>query len=199
MRATLCLCAAVVLTSFSTAARAGGEGLSANAERVPWARFDARVVQAGTPSWRADLAPFERSGLKVGGFGLLGDMYLSSSPGGFRATSGVIVGARPYWSMPASSGGLAGSQKRLLGAAATSPAASAEAADHSTVPYLGVGYSNAWPKSGWRFSADVGVVSLSPGNASGIGRVIGGSQSLDDLVRDLRLAPVFQLGVSYSF
>lgn len=199
MRVTLCLCAAVVTTSFVTAARAQGEGLSANAERVPWARFDARVVHAGAPSWRADLAPFERSGLKVGGFGLLGDVYFGSPSGGFRATSGVIVGAKPYWNVPASSGGLSGSEKRLFGASATSPAAYAEAADNPTVPYLGVGYSNAWPKSGWRFSADVGVVSLSPGNASGIGRVIGGSQSLDDLVRDLRLAPVFQLGVSYSF
>jgi len=29
--------------------------------------------------------------------------------------------------------------------------------------------------------------------------VVGGSQSLDDVVRDMRLAPVVQLGVSYSF
>ena len=96
--------------------------------------------------------------------------------GGFRATSGLIVGGvRP----------LAGSDSTLL--------------ESATVPYLGVGYSNAWPKSGWRFSADLGLVSLSPSGATGIGRVIGGSQSLDDLVRDMRLAPVVQLGVSYSF
>jgi hypothetical protein len=31
------------------------------------------------------------------------------------------------------------------------------------------------------------------------GRVFNGSQSLDDVVRDMRLAPVVQLGVSYSF
>ena len=31
------------------------------------------------------------------------------------------------------------------------------------------------------------------------GEFVGGSQSLDDVVRDMRLAPLVQLGVSYSF
>ena len=63
----------------------------------------------------------------------------------------------------------------------------------------GIGYSNLSAKSGWHFSADLGVVSQSPGNVVRFGRVFSGAQSLDDVVRDMRLAPVVQLGVSYSF
>ena len=51
----------------------------------------------------------------------------------------------------------------------------------------------------WSFSADLGVVSQSPGNMVRFGKVFSGAQSLDDVVRDMRLAPVVQLGVSYSF
>ena len=69
----------------------------------------------------------------------------------------------------------------------------------TTLPYIGIGYSNLSAKSGWHFSADLGVVSQSPGNVVRFGRVFGGTQSLDDAVRDMRLAPVVQLGVSYSF
>jgi hypothetical protein len=29
--------------------------------------------------------------------------------------------------------------------------------------------------------------------------VVGGTQSLDELLRDMRLAPMLQVGVSYSF
>ena len=66
-------------------------------------------------------------------------------------------------------------------------------------PYLGVGYSSMVAKSGWSFTADLGVVSRSPGNVVRLGRVFNGGQSLDEVVRDMRLAPHVQLGVSYSF
>ena len=91
------------------------------------------------------------------------------------------------------------SNRHLFGAAPGALGASDVSVDSSTVPYIGIGYSNLWPKSGWSFSADLGVVSQSPGNVVRFGRVFGGSQSLDDVIRDMRLAPVVQLGVSYSF
>lgn len=179
LRSLLWVCAAAASLAVLADAHAGGDGLATRADRVPWARFDARVVN---PRWRADFVPLERSGLKIGTVGLFGDVYFGEpavgnrvAASGFRATSGVVIGSRSLTGM----------------ADATT--------DVSTVPYFGVGYSNAWPKSGWRVNADLGVVSHSPGGATGIGRVIGGSQSLDDLVRDLRLAPIVQLGVSYSF
>jgi hypothetical protein len=61
-----------------------------------------------------------------------------------------------------------------------------------------VGYTSLYGKSGWGFSADFGLMALSPGSAVKLGRVLGG-QSLDDVLRDMRLSPLVQLGVSYSF
>ena len=200
------ICAAVATFAVLGVARAEvpeGGGLQARAERVGWTRFDARLLTTAAPRWRAELAPYERSGLKVGG--VLGDVYFGQAPaagkvafGGFRATSGLVVGS--LHTGPGLAGGLASGQRRAPTAwGGLSGGTGDLGGDAVTVPYVGVGYSNAWPKSGWRVSADLGVLSYSPSNASGIGRVIGGSQSLDDLVRDLRLSPLVQLGVSYSF
>lgn len=69
----------------------------------------------------------------------------------------------------------------------------------STVPYLGFGYSEFSVKSGWGFWADVGLVVQSPGNALGLGRVLSGTQGVDELMRELRMSPLVQLGVNYSF
>jgi len=211
MRNVLWICAAVVSALATAQARAEGDGLSTNADRVPWASFQSRIAFApGAPGWRADFAPIERSGLQVGSVGLLGDVYLGGSKAaagaptnGFRATSGVLIGARsPLLGAAASStsaGGLYASNRRLFGTSPGSLGTSDASVDSSTVPYIGIGYSNLSAKSGWSFSADLGVVSQSPGNVVRFGRVVGGSQSLDDVVRDMRLAPVIQLGVSYSF
>jgi len=210
MRNVLWICATVAAALTGVDARAEGEGLSADAERVPWARFQSRIAYApGAPGWRADLAPSERTGLQVGSVGLLGDVYFGSTPspraasvGGFRATSGLLIGARSAWlgTVTPPSSGLLATDRRLFGASANPFTYPAETTvDNATVPYIGIGYSNLSPKSGWHFSADLGVVSQSPGNMVRFGRVFGGSQSLDDVVRDMRLAPVVQLGVSYSF
>jgi hypothetical protein len=212
MRVLPRICAVAVSVLSLSGAHADGTGLTTDADRVPWARFQSRIGYApGAPGWRADLAPLERSGLQVSSVGLLGDVYFgasepsaSNTPAtGFRATSGVLIGAR---SAPPAFAGATGSNtlfppdRRLFGAAAAVPASPVDATvDSATVPYVGVGYSNLWGKSGWSFSADFGIVSQSPGNLVRFGRVLGGSQSLDDAVRDMRLAPVVQLGVSYSF
>jgi hypothetical protein len=197
------ICAAAATVLSLSGAHAEGGGLTADASRVPWATFQSRIGYApGAPGWRADFAPSERSGLQVGSVGLLGDVYFGAdraAPGvpasGFHATSGVLIGARSPLL------GAAGTaDRRLFGASAAAPVAPIEPAlDSSTLPYVGIGYSNFWGKSGWSFSADLGVVSQSPANAVRFGRVFGGSQGLDDVVRDMRLGPVVQLGVSYSF
>jgi len=210
MRNVLWICAALAAALPLADARAEGEGLSANPDSVPWARFQSRIGYAPcAPGWRADLAPTERTGLQVGSVGLLGDVYFGSTPtpqatsvGGFRATSGLLIGARSTapGAIPTPTSGLLATDRRLFGASASAFTYPADpSVDNTTVPYIGIGYSNLWPKSGWRFSADLGVVSQSPGNMVRFGRVFNGSQSLDDVVRDMRLAPVVQLGVSYSF
>jgi hypothetical protein len=193
-------------------AAAGGEGLSTDADRVPWARFQGRVSYAATaPLATTPVAPGDGTGLQVQGLSVMGDVYFGAAPdgrataGGFRATSGVILGTRSsLWGMSAMApaSGLLNVDRRLFGA---SPAVLGYATDpanetSATLPYLGIGYSSLAPhRSGWSFSADVGLVSLSPANAVRLGRVVGGSQNLDDVVRDMRLTPVMQLGASYSF
>ena len=210
MRNVLWICAAVASSLTLVDARAEGEGLSADADRVPWARFQSRIAYApGAPGWRADFAPLERSGLQVSSVGLLGDLYFGSTPapratsvGGFRATSGLLIGGRStgLGSVSTSTSGLLATDRRLFGASAAPLTYPADpTVDNTTLPYIGIGYSNLSTKSGWQFSADLGVVSQSPGNVVRFGKVVGGSQSLDDVVRDMRLAPVVQLGVSYSF
>ncbi|HEY2558477.1 MAG TPA: hypothetical protein VGI48_02075 [Caldimonas sp.] len=210
MRKLLWICAAAASVLATVGAHAEGEGLSANADRSAWSSFQSRIAFApGAPGWRADFAPIERTGLQVGGLGLLGDVYLGGSKSaagtpstGFRATSGVLIGARsPLLGTATSSsaGGLFASNRRLFGASPGTLAASDASVDSSTVPYIGIGYNNLAAKSGWSFSADLGVVSQSPGNVVRFGRVFSGAQSLDDVVRDMHLAPVIQLGVSYSF
>jgi hypothetical protein len=210
MRNVLWICAAVASALALADARADGDGLTANADQVPWGRFQSRIgAVPGAPGWRADLAPGERSGLQVGGLGLLGDVYLGGSRAsatwtdGFRATSGILIGARSPLLGPAAptgSDGLLASNRRLFGASPGTLGSAADlSADSATVPYIGIGYSNLSVKNGWSFSADLGIVSQNPGNVVRFGRVVGGAQSLDDLVRDMRLAPVVQLGVSYSF
>jgi hypothetical protein len=69
----------------------------------------------------------------------------------------------------------------------------------SAMPYLGIGYSDVSLKTGWGFWADIGLVVQNPANALGLGRVMSGNQGVEDLIRELRMAPMVQLGVSYSF
>jgi len=192
-------------------ASADGSGLSTDSDRVPWARFQGRIAYAANaPALRTSSTATDASGLKVAGVSLMGDVYFGASPtgayaqgGGFRATSGVIVGARgALWGTPAgaTATGLLSVDRRLFGPSGALPGIAADAsADSATLPYIGIGYSSLAGRSGWSFSADLGLMSLSPGNAVRLGRVFGGGQNLDDVVRDMRLAPVLQLGASYAF
>ena len=213
MRNVLWICAAVASALTLVDARAEGDGLSADADRVPWARFQSRIAYAAR---RARLARRPRAarsgtGLQVGSVGLLGDVYFGSTPapraasvGGFRATSGLLIGARStgLGAVSTPTSGLLATDRRLFGASAAPLDAirpirrvdSTTRALHRHRLQQPVG-----ARAAGSFSADLGVVSQSPGNVVRFGRVFGGSQSLDDVVRDMRLAPVVQLGVSYSF
>lgn len=174
-----------------------GDGLMPHADPLPWARWQGRLAVGVTPAWRA--GPTTDADSRTLSLSLMGDYYFSSGTGGFRATSGVIVGGRStLWApVPRSATGASFSiDRRLFGAAAS--AANPDTVS-DTLPYLGFGYTGLSTGSAWGFSADLGLVALAPRNAVKLGRVFSGAQGLDDLVRDLRLAPVLQLGVSYSF
>jgi hypothetical protein len=200
--------AAVLLPA--TASWADGNGLVTDTDRVPWASLHGRIDYTTSPNWRGDFSFANGSGLKSSTVSVMGDLYFGApaasdklQTGGFRATSGIVVGARNnLWGTPgaAPASGLLSVNRRLFG---QSPAVSLSAADASadsaTLPYIGIGYSSLAARSGWSFSADLGLVSLNPGNAVRFGRVFVGGQNVDDVVHDMHLSPVLQLGVSYSF
>ena len=203
--------AAVQLAGFafvSMAVAAGEDGLKVRSDDAVWSRWQARLLLGtAAPAWRSNLKDLEPSGLRISSISMVGDYYLSSSLferslGGLRASSGLIVGPRSQATAGQPSLGAQGSgfatERRLLGSVTTSVAADATT-DIASVPYVGLGYTGLSLRAGWSFSADLGVVALYPGNATRLGRVSGGTRSFDDVMRDLRWAPVLQMGVSYAF
>ena len=209
MRTTMWMLAgltALATAPFTVPAQAAdGTGLALNTEA--WARWQGRLsFGTAAPALGAGWADVNSAERRPSRLSLMGDYYLSApligvgSAGGLRATSGVILGPRyqPWLGQPGGAGSSFSIGSRPFGPAAL-PYTSDPAGDTATLPYLGLGYTGLAARSGWSFSADLGLVAQSPGNASRLGRALGGGQSLDEAVRDLRLAPLFQVGVSYSF
>jgi hypothetical protein len=184
-------------------AAAGGaawaaDGLSAE-DSSRWMQWKGRMALGTTaPDWRAGLAGSESAGLKLGGVSVTSDYYflnkaLPGTAGGFRATSGLVYGARPtLW---ASTPGAGSARGVGLDRQAVAP----DGTEPATLPYLGFGYTGLSARGGWSFSADVGLLAQNPGSAVRFGRVFNGTQNFDEVMRELRLAPMVQLGVSYAF
>ncbi len=177
----------------SVAQASDGAGITPSAEQVPWARWQGRMSVGAEPA-----------GLKLNTVGLMGDYYFTGSlmgsrrAGGFRATSGLLLGPRTqsWLGQPGLNAGNSFSiTAQMFGPAAAPPAAGELPSDNATLPYLGLGYTGLSLRGGWSFNADLGLVARSPGNVVKFGR----NQSLDDSVRELRLSPLLQFGVSYSF
>jgi hypothetical protein len=189
----------------ATTALADGSGIWVDVERVDWPRWQARLqlnaeFQPATATSSlavVQAAPRARSGA------LFGDYYVArprlGDAGGLRLTSGVVVGQRGSLFGPGSPAGLEQSVAATVAhSLAPVPAGGDTGAEAMlTWPYLGVGYSGSSLRGGWGFSADLGLAAQNPG-AVRLGRAFG-AQPMEDLVRDLRLTPVLQLGVSYRF
>jgi hypothetical protein len=164
-----------------------------------WPQWQARVAvqtSAVTPLglWQAhDSASGPRSGR---GAAVLGDYYFAQPWfGSFRASGGMLFGAMggaPVLQVTASS--RLGLALQTLGggilAGAESPGA---------VPYLGLGFTTPAWRNAWSLSADLGWVAEQPSAFGGVGRAIFGNQGWESALRDIRLAPVLQLGVRYAF
>lgn len=202
-----------VAVTFLACAAAGaqaaqGPGLVASADQL-WPRWQGRLALGTQGSLlHPDAMNADSLGPHVRSATLLGDYYFARSlrgtsrGSGFRATSGVFLGPRSMSLLATGpSVGLGGRafnvDRRSLGG--ISLPGSDAASDASAVPYVGLGYTGAWSKSGWGFSADLGLMALAQGSAVKLGRGFTGGQSLDDALRDMRLSPLVQLGVSYSF
>ncbi|HEX6708211.1 MAG TPA: hypothetical protein VF169_25985 [Albitalea sp.] len=199
--------AAVALNAAASVWAVQGDGLIPPKE-TPWPRWQGRLSLGTTAApLRAD--PMNVDSSSLSGASVLGDYYFTrslprlGSSGGFRATSGLFLGSRAATLLSTGPGaGLGGrafsvDRRSLGGYGLVSPADAPP--DSGAVPYVGVGYTGLSPRSGWGFSADLGLMALSPSSAVKLGRVFSGNQSLDDVLRDMRLSPLVQVGVSYSF
>lgn len=186
-----------------------GDGLVPSADAA-WPRWQGRLsMGTTTPLLRSDTVNADGASVKLGGASLLGDFYFArsmrgqGSGSGFRATSGVLLGSRAGTLLNASAAaGLSGRsfnvERRSLGGLAL-PSSAENAPDSGAIPYVGVGYTGLAGKGSWGFSADFGLMAQTPGSAVKLGRAFSGNQSLDDALRDMRFAPLVQVGVSYSF
>jgi hypothetical protein len=214
---TLIFSAVLTLATSSLAFATEGEGLTA----AP--RWQGRILLGtassnsllGNAGSSAEKLLSAQSGSAVRGVSVMGDYYFGNRPvarsaasaladqigGGFRATSGLLVGPRGASYASLGAAGFAASSRNFSVdlRSASLPLADQAASEANAVPYLGVGYTGVSVKGGWGFSADVGVMALNPSSAVKLGRVLGGGQSLDDALREMRVSPVLQLGVSYSF
>lgn len=176
-----------------------GDGLKWQDDSLTWARWQARLaVSQPAPLWRAGFGETDSQGLKPRSLSLMGDYLFARSLSDdgrasvLRATSGLVVGPRPtLWA--GQPGGSAGN----LSYDRVGPYADLRG-EPGALPYVGIGYSGLGGRSGWSFSADFGLMALGAGNVVRLGRS-GSYQGLDELVRELRLTPVLQVGASYSF
>jgi hypothetical protein len=183
------------------ATHAVADGLNVQSDSVVWPRWQARLGVTNTTQPSADLA----SGIGLQSARLFGDYYFTGPgfgagrvSGGLRATSGLLAGRTGMLSaptLPSAQGSVFSLSTRRL-----QPPAMADAGDPSaTMPYLGVGYTGVSARGGWGFTADIGLMGYGSGGGLRFGHTPGGTQSVDDLLRELRMTPVLQLGVSYSF
>jgi hypothetical protein len=200
------MAAAMALVPFGAAWAIEGDGLTPRADQAQWPRWQGRLsLGTSVTALRPDPMNPDSSVVTLSGASLLGDYYFKrslrgpSDGGGFRATSGIFIGTRSLSLLSAAGTGRSFSvERRSLGSFGLTNSAD-NPSEPTAVPYLGVGYTGLSSKGGWGFSADVGLMALSPSSAVKLGRVVGGTQSLDEVLREMRLSPLVQVGVSYSF
>ena len=190
----------VLLTTAASAVAGSGQGLSVDADRVAWPQWQTRL-QVATEPLTPMVTSFEGASLAPRSAAFFGDYYVTrpyiGQAGGVRLTSGLVTGTRgavigPGQATPPGAFGFSAQTRSGL----ASPLIDA-GSDTLTWPYMGIGYSDTSLRGGWGFSADLGLAAQSFG-LSRAARSLG-NLSLDDMVRDMRLTPVLQLGVSYRF
>ena len=211
MRTTAWMLAGAML--FAVTATVPDHAHAANAEdseaagphQAQWARWQGRL-SLGTASVPGHPGT-DRPVTKSGSVSLTGDYYFDPSSssstvllGGFRATTGLSFGRRSTLNLrPAylPSGGAFSVGSHALGQAG--PSTNDGLGESATATYLGVGYTGLAQRSGWSFSADLGLVAQSATVAARWARNLNTSQSLDDAIRQLRMSPLLQLGVAYTY
>ncbi len=158
-------------------AAAAAQGLLTPSTDTLWPALGARISLQ-----TAEVSPLSLTSLADGSANtrglktaaVLGD-YFFAQPGwgSFRATSGLMMGTQ-------------------------SSAAGANDARAAT-PYLGLGFNSQPGKGAFSLSADLGLVAETSAPLSASGRPLLGIQGNDGIRRDLRLSPLLQLAMRYSF
>jgi hypothetical protein len=193
---TVPLLLALLIAPVAAPALAADGGLNVPTEAKVWPRWQSRLAIGTAPvGGVAEAAMADAGASRVASASVVGDWYFAPPvDGGFRATGGLVYGGRSLWvARPAlgQSGRNLTIDRRALRVA--------DVSESTTVPYLGIGYTGLAGAGRFGYSADLGLLARGPSQAVRLGRMLGGTQNLDDAVRDLRLAPVLQLGVSYAF
>ena len=197
----------------SAAAFALLAGLSVNCGAADIAKNSAYAA----PSWQARLQLSSLEPLAAGSYeaqryggsrllsaNILGDYYLTGSglggvQGGLRATGGVMLGSLSQSSAGLALGSSANGQQWSVSQRSVSLLSPLGDSNdpYGPMSYLGIGYTGQSLRGGWGFSADLGLVNGSA--TSGLRLGTSRSQSMEDLLRDMRYRPVLQLGLSYSY
>ena len=183
----------------------GGAGLALR-DSGPWPNWEGRigaVIERPVNPVRDSfvLAQPVEGGLRMRSLHVLADHYVE---GGFRATVGLVSGeaGQAWWSSGDNGGGLNLSLQQLdtlgspmgLGRRNLLPQAQA---------YVGAGYSTRTESLGqaasWRFNADFGLLNTDPDSTDRVGGLLQGDRSVGDIVRGLRMRPVFKVSVGYAF
>lgn len=202
MRNSAWMLASVATLAFPLATMASDlDDLTRASSQPTWARWQGRL-SLGVNNASLRIGP-DASAPRVRSASLMGDYYFApalagdSLLGGFRATSGVVFGARGLRGVGQANlatGGSFSIASRALDRTSL-PNAGDPYGDANTQPYLGFGYTGLSVRNGFSFSADLGLLAHGTGVANGAPA----SQSLDDAIRQMRMTPLLQFGMSYSF
>lgn len=189
----LAACAALACSAGNAA-----NGLQPPADTALWPSLTARItIQT------AAVSPLSMNGLTdpgptLRGGALMGDVvFAQPSFGSFRATSGLLFGTAG--GAPVVAGSYLGPGTRLGIAVHPGPARGLWAPPDTwqAGAYLGVGFSSPLGNSSFSLSADLGWMAES--TATGAGRSPLGLQGSERLRRELRLSPLLQFGMRYTF
>ncbi|MBC7940072.1 MAG: hypothetical protein H7Z19_09970 [Chitinophagaceae bacterium] len=174
------------------------EGLLAPSPDSLWLGLRARITvqtAAVSPLSLTGLADGGQRGLQGGA--VLGDYFFARpSFGGFRATSGVLMGSQAGAPLLAAT---AGPRLGLAVTSGTNTAAGLGSENWAATPYLGLGFNSETRSGGLSLSADLGWVAEGVATGGSLDRALLGIQGADSARRELRLSPMLQVGVRYAF
>ena len=174
------------LWAMGCGAATAGEGLHPEDH---WPQWQLRISTVSQPiGWSTSL---EGARLGLGAASVSGDRYLGfgqvGDGGGLRATGALLFGP-PSLALgaPGPTGG-----ESVLARPSLLPTPGTNALDRAPTPYLGMGYTAWWARSGLSLSADLGLL------AQGLHPATGPQGS--DLLDRMQLTPVMQVQLSYRF